>query len=331
MRAGQPRKTETVIRVDTPPPSPEWHATGNVSPPRPSPQKRKGLRRRKGRGVNKRSDDAAVEKTLHLVAHALSETSRKLIDARPKGIVQLDGPLYPYERGRKAIQTNIRDLRYTMVFWTLLGGLMWFYWASIVVHNTQIAHGYPKYAINAPGAFFSNRYGYEWAMVYMLWWNYMPIVLTMASISQMNLLSRADIHYALGGLVFVSNTFVFFSLSVIWAFFINTGATVDSMGSDPKACGIYFSSSKGVLFCPNVIACPGLTRSDLHRSDPFFQHWLFSLLFNAWLFFVLYQNQRLRTYGGWVLTVDDAVEQFQGSRGESVADTEDGLDAFEDN
>lgn len=287
------------------------------------PVTRPGLRRRKGKGARHAAPGHVVSSVLHRVAGALKDTSDRLIGEQPLGMHPLDRPLYPWDSGRKAVQTNIRELRYTMMFWTLLGACIWFYWAGIVLHDTKIAHGYPKYSIRAPGNFFSNRYGFEWSMCYVLWWNFLPIVLTPAAISQMNLLSRGDIHYALSGLMFIANAVVFFVLSVIWGFFLNTGSTVDSMGSDDRACGIYFASTKGTRFCPNVIECPGLTRSDLCRSGPFFQHWLFSLLFNVWLYFILYQNQRVRTYGGWTLSVDDAAEQFgapPGDQGDSTYD-----------
>lgn len=265
-----------------------------------------GLRRRKHRRAT--SADHITSHVLHQVAGALKDTSQKLIGNTPEGMMPLDRPLYPWQGGQQAMQANIREMRYTMLFWTILGACMFFYWAGIPLHDTQIPNGYPRYSINAPGNFYSNRYGFEWALCYMLWFNFLPIVLTPVAISQMNLLSRADVHYALSGLVFISNTFVFLSLLVIWGFFINTESTVDSMGSDPKACGLYWSGTKGTRFCPNVIDCPGLTRSDLHRSGPFFQHFLFSLLFNAWLFYILYQNQRVRTYGGWSLSVSDTIE-----------------------
>lgn len=242
---------------------------------------------------------------------ATTATSASAFDVdptEPRGMVPLDSPLMPYESGRKAMQANIRELRYTMLFWMLVGACAYFYWAGIVAHDTQFIHGYPRYGVPpAPNNFFSNRYNYEWAMVYILWFNALPIFLVPVSLSQMNLLSRMDIHYALTGLVFVANAFVFFSLSFIWigffSFFgINTECSIDSIGSDPQACGVFFGSSLGVRVCPNVVGCPGLTASDLTKSGPFFQHWLFSLVFNAWIFFALYMNQRLRSYGGWSLS-----------------------------
>lgn len=292
-------------------------------------QRNDGNARRQGYFPLRRREDRAVHKTLHLISNALYRTSQAFIgdagddtfeERDALGLQPFERPLYATDGGRRSIQHNIRELRYVTVVWCIIGSLAFWWWAGFAVHNTQILHGYPKYAINAPGTFYSNRYGFEWGLVYTLWFNYLPIVLGMAAIAQVNMISRAVIQFSIGAMVFIANAVVFVILSGMWLFAINMGITVDSMGSDPKACGVYFASSRGVKVCPNVVGCPDLDRSDLCRSSPFFEHWLMSLLFNVWLFFMLYQNIQLRGYGNWTLMQSDGDMSYNPDDDDAVDD-----------
>ena len=157
----------------------------------------------------------------------------------------------------------------------------WYYIAFPLV-NMRPVFGYP--AAPAQYTFETTRYiSVEYWMVYFLVWNILLVDLLCHALMNNTLVEFGGIHHFLSRVGMVWNGIIFLILTFLWLFFCNGDFTGGALCNDPRWCGVYYTSSSALSWCPNTVNfVPDVTYSQIYRSDEFFQAWLFSIFFMIW-------------------------------------------------
>jgi hypothetical protein len=221
---------------------------------------------------------------------------------------------------------NIRETRYFAAGWAVIGFVLWWIYAAFILVNMNYTYGYTQMRLPpSPGPFNSSRYGFPWAMSYMLWFNLLGPLTLLAGLAEIQYKSRLTINFALSWLLLFVNAFAFCALLGIWIGYCNQGYSFGSPCDDPRNCCVNYGSSLGMAYCPTASGCtPGVSWSQLSRWNPFFLSFLWSLFFALYCFFSLSVNQQVR---GTIRSQSDANLML----GESEGGPPPGVDASDNN
>lgn len=176
-----------------------------------------------------------------------------------------------------------------------------FYFVAFPLTDLTFTNTYPRFGTPpSPNEFRSARYTWGWVFIYILTaLNLMlPYLLAQAVVNNTSP-EYAKIHYFVTRATTFLSGVAFVGLSVAWLFFCNTGFADYTYCHDKRWCCVQYASSvEASKWCPNNTPCvPNVTGSELVRSDPFFQVWLFSLLFSFWALVHREVHKDLKGYG----------------------------------
>lgn len=190
---------------------------------------------------------------------------------------------------------NIREARFSSAAYAVVGFIICYIYWSFIVLNMNYTYDFTQMRLSpSPGPFNNSRYGYPWAMSYMLCFNVLGPITLMAAVGEIEYRSRLRIHWAFNFLLTLANVVAFFSFLVIWIFYCNNGSSFGSPCDDPRNCCLNYGSSTGITFCPVTAGCTILyTWSNLARWDPYFLSFLWSLFFFIYCFFGYTMNSNL--------------------------------------
>jgi hypothetical protein len=252
------------------------------------------VRRRKG-GGGLATERAVVQR----VGRALEQVGRELhIGQQQDGedVVEVDEQTSPPTTTTNVRVVNIRETRYFAAGYAALGFVLWWIYAAFILVNMNYTYGYTQMRLPpSPGPFNSSRYGFPWAMSYMLWFNLLGPLTLLAGLAEIQYKSRLTANYALTWLLMFANVFAFLALLGIWIGYCNQGYSFGSPCDDPRNCCVNYGSSLGIAYCPTASGCtPSVTWSQLSRWNPFFLSFLWSLFFALYCFFSLSINNQLR-------------------------------------
>jgi hypothetical protein len=191
---------------------------------------------------------------------------------------------------------NINETRYFGAGYAALGFVLWWIYAAFILVNMNYTYGYTQMRLPpSPGPFNSARYGYPWAMSYMLWFNVLGPLTLLAGLAEIQYKSRLTANYAINWLLLFANVVAFASFLGIWIGYCNQGYSFGSPCDSPLNCCVNFGSSLGMVYCPTASGCtPNVTWSQLSRWNPFFLSFLWSLFFALYSFFGFTVNKQLR-------------------------------------
>lgn len=246
------------------------------------------LRKRKGQGVS----------VIQRVGRALEHVGRTLHigqDYEDEEGIALDDAVGPSENSNVRL-VNIRETRYFAAGWAALGFVLWWIYAAFILVNMNYTYGYTQMRLPpSPGPFNSSRYGFPWAMSYMLWFNLLGPLTMLAGLAEIQYKSRLTANYAINWLLLFANVFAFVALLGIWIGYCNQGYSFGSPCDDPRNCCVNYGSGLGIAYCPTASGCtPSVTWSQLSRWNPFFLSFLWSLFFALYCFFSFSVNTQLR-------------------------------------
>jgi hypothetical protein len=147
----------------------------------------------------------------------------------------------------------------------------------------------------SPGPFNTARYGYPWAMSYMLWFNILNPITMLAGVAEIQYKSRLKINFAINWLLLFANGLVFVSFLGIWIGYCNNGYSLWSPCDSPLNCCVNFGTTTGTVYCPTASGCtPSVGWSDLSRWNPFFISLLWSMFFFIYCFFTFSVNTTVK-------------------------------------
>ena len=159
---------------------------------------------------------------------------------------------------------------------------IWYIWVISLI-NTQFLDGIPQlgtmpsYGNIPPYGYVTERYGLNWALVFMLALNVLlPMTLSYA-LANNKIDSCRRLHQFFATWLIAANLVVFILLTVLWPFYCNTSASgLETACNSYQYCGVYYPSP----YCPNNSPfIPAVSSGDLHRNYEMYMHWIFSLVF----------------------------------------------------
>lgn len=191
---------------------------------------------------------------------------------------------------------NIRETRFMAAGFGVFGYLLNFVYISFILINMNYTYNYTQMRLaNSPGPFNNARYGYPWAMHYMLYFNMLGPITLLAAVGEIQHRSRLRINKAINWLLMLANIVAFFSLIGIWIAYCDNGWSFGSPCDDPANCCVNYGSSLGLTYCPVTAGCTYVTSwSQLTRWTPFFLSFLWSLFFGLYTFFSFSVNDALK-------------------------------------
>lgn len=172
------------------------------------------------------------------------------------------------------------------VVFLIASSLFCWYWTGFPLNNMQFEYGFLRANTDRhPTQFRSSRYTWEWWSVWLLNLNWLLPYLLAASLLNNSTPDVAWAHRNVSTLGLLLNLAVFAMLTVQWFVFCNNASYPGHACNDRRWCCVNYANTEGAFWCPNTNAthCTiAITGSELTRSDPFFQAWLFSILFFLW-------------------------------------------------
>ena len=188
---------------------------------------------------------------------------------------------------------NIRETRYSAGVFCGVGYILCYIYISFILVNMNYTYDFTQMRLpGSPGQFHSSRYGYPWAMSYLLFFNILNPITLMAGVSEIQYKSRLRMNNAFNFLLLVANILAFFSFLGIWIGYCNTGYSFGSPCDSPLNCCVNYASSLGITYCPVTAGCTSTV--SLSRWNPFFISFLWSLFFGLYSFFTFSINSNLR-------------------------------------
>lgn len=200
----------------------------------------------------------------------------------------------PYSDGNLKL-VSIREARFGAAAYAAAGFILFYIYLSFIVLNMNYTYDYTQMRLSpSPGPFHSSRYGYPWAMSYMLCFNVLGPITMMAAVGEIEYRSRLRIHWAFNFLLTLANVVAFFSFLGIWIGYCNTSYSFGSPCMDPRNCCVNFAGGDGPTWCPTASGCTvPYSWSNLSRWDPFFLSFLWSAFFFIYCFFGYTLNSNL--------------------------------------
>lgn len=196
-----------------------------------------------------------------------------------------------------ALQPKTRHIVFGTVF-VMASALFWWYWFGFPLLLIHFQNGYPRFGTPpVPNGWRSSRYAWIWWHTWLLGLNaILPFLLAMA-LANNRIPEIARMHRFLGLLAILLSLWIFVWMSIHWIFACNYSFTASSTAcNDARWCGAFHASAPD--WCPNTGPfVPNVSGGDLHRSDEFFQLWLFSLLSILWALAHRAINRDLQSYG----------------------------------
>lgn len=195
-----------------------------------------------------------------------------------------------------AIKVRSRHYIEATVFVILSTLFCWSFFAFVLV-PLQYQNGYVNQANAPPGNWQSGRYTWEWWASWLLGLNLLLPYLFAAALCNNTMQEWAKLHYFLARLALALNFIAFVILSILWLFFCNFSYSPwNTSCNSIYYCCAYFADNP--TWCSNFGLCvPDVTPGQLHRSEPFFWTWLFTIFFFLWALGHRSMNRDMRSYG----------------------------------
>lgn len=169
--------------------------------------------------------------------------------------------------------------------------ILFIYWCAFPLLDTQFLFGYPTLGVPpGPGDFVNYRYPYwQWWFVWFMIANIFPPLIFLGTLlfEEPSILVTG-VHFWSSIIIGVITSACFIVFLGILIFDCNYGWSGASLCNSNLWCCIYFAGSYDI--CGNVTPCPG--NVNLYPNGQFVQHLVFSLLFAAGGYMMVYVNER---------------------------------------
>ncbi len=189
---------------------------------------------------------------------------------------------------------NEQETRITGMIVALVGMILWVIFVSGFLINVNFTNGYPSMRMPpSPGPFKTSRYGFNWVLCYMLYFNILSPFALLSAVSEFMYISRLTLHKMVTGLLLAANIFCFFGFLFIGIFYCNNTLSLSSsVCNSPLICCVFGFSN--LPWCPTPSICtPTITYSTLGWQDNFYWIWIFTVFFGLYCFFSLAINKNL--------------------------------------
>lgn len=131
--------------------------------------------------------------------------------------------------------------------------LAWAGFVGVIWLNSNVQHGYPKFASELPGEFVSYRYTWEWiffAIIGLQW--VVPFVVAAALVSVRYSLVAELGKFIVAG-VGVATGVMIFAILIAQGCTCNSAYHLENLCTEPRACCEIYSTA--LELCPNVMDC----------------------------------------------------------------------------